>query len=141
LSANGCDELFCGYDRYRSVCHYGRRDAEVSMLMDAMFANEFALIGEIKIVAAQFGVQVLQPFLSTTFIEFTKSIPIDQKIKGPDDMMRKHILRHVALEIGVPEEFAMKCKKALQYGSSIHKHSKEIKRRRKIGIGISVLKR
>jgi asparagine synthase (glutamine-hydrolysing) len=143
LSANGCDELFCGYDRYRSVCHYSRRDAEVSMLMDRMITNEFALIGEIKIVAAQFGVQVLQPFLSTRFIEFAKSIPIDQKIKGPDDMMRKHILRQVALEIGVPEESAMKRKKALQYGSSIHKHFKVIERRggTKVGIGIGVLKR
>lgn len=128
LSANGCDELFCGYDRYRSVCHCGRRDAEVSMLMDRMITNEFALVREIKIVAAQFGVQVLQPFLSTRFIEFAKSIPIDQKIKGPDDMIRKHILRQVALDIGVPKESAMKRKKALQYGSSIHKYFRKMEK-------------
>ena len=125
LSANGCDELFCGYDRYRSVCHHGR-DAEISMLMDKNLSNELALIGEIKIVAAQLGVQVRQPFLSTKFIEFSKSIPIDQKIRGPDDMIRKHVLRQAALAIGVPEESAMKPKKALQYGSSIHKCFKKI---------------
>ena len=131
LSANGCDELFCGYDRYRSVCHHGR-DAEISMLMDKNLRNELALIGEIKIVAAQLGVQVRQPFLSTKFIEFSKSIPIDQKIRGPDDMIRKHILREEALALGVPEESAMKPKKALQYGSSIHKCFKKIERETRI---------
>ncbi len=133
LSANGCDELFCGYDRYRSVCHNGS-NAEISMLMDKMLANELALIEEIKIVAAQLGVHVLQPFLSTKFIKFAKTIPINQMIQGPDDMIRKHILRQTALAIGVPEESAMKPKKALQYGSSIHKYFKEIERREKRGL-------
>jgi asparagine synthase (glutamine-hydrolysing) len=129
LSANGCDELFCGYDRYRSAYHRGG-EAEISTLMDNNLANEFALIGEIKIVAAQLGVQVRQPFLSPRFIQFVKTIPIDQKIKGPNDMIRKHILRQTALALGVPEESAMKPKKALQYGSSIHKCFKKIERRR-----------
>jgi asparagine synthase (glutamine-hydrolysing) len=127
LSANGCDELFCGYDRYRSAYRGG--EAEISTLMDNNIANEFALIEEIKIVAAQLGVQVRQPFLSQRFIEFAKTIPIEQKIKGPDDMIRKHILRQMALALGVPEGSAMKPKKALQYGSSIHKYFKEIERR------------
>jgi asparagine synthase (glutamine-hydrolysing) len=127
LSANGCDELFCGYDKYRSF--YRRGVAEVSALMDHNIDNEFDLMGEIKIVAAQLDVQVLQPFLSQKFIKFAKNIPIDQKIHGPNDMIRKHILRQVALEIGVPEESAMKSKKALQYGSAIHKYFKKIERR------------
>jgi asparagine synthase (glutamine-hydrolysing) len=98
--------------------------------MDNNIANEFALIEEIKIVAAQLGVQVRQPFLSPRFIQFAKTIPIHQKIKGPNDMIRKHILRRTALALGVPEESAMKPKKALQYGSSIHKYFKKIEGRR-----------
>ena len=125
LSANGCDELFCGYDRYRRVYHRGV--AELSALMDHNISNEFVLMEEIKIVAAQLDVQVRQPFLSPKFIKFAKTIPIDQKIEGPDDMIRKHILRQVALDAGVPEESAMKPKKALQYGSCIHKYFKKIK--------------
>jgi asparagine synthase (glutamine-hydrolysing) len=97
--------------------------------MDNNIADEFALLREIEIISAQSGVEVRQPFLSSKFIQFSKSIPITQKIKGPDDMTRKHILRHMALEIGVPEQSAMKPKKALQYGSSIHKHLKKIDRR------------
>ena len=129
LSANGCDELFCGYDRYRSA-YSQEGEKEISMLMKYNLANEFALIKEIKIVAAQLGVQVIQPFLSHKFIQFAKTIPIDQKINGPDDLIRKHILRQIALDIGVPIESAMKPKKALQYGSSIHKSYKKTVRRR-----------
>jgi asparagine synthase (glutamine-hydrolysing) len=129
LSANGCDELFCGYDRYRDVYHGG--EAEISKLMDRKIANEFSLMEEIEIVTAQLGVQIRQPFLSPGFIEFAKTIPLDQKIKGPNDMTRKHILRCAALAIGVPEESAMKPKKALQYGSSIHKYFKKIERNKR----------
>lgn len=125
LSANGCDELFCGYDGYRKA--YSGGEAAIMKLMDEKIANEFALIAEIAVVAGQFGVLVKQPFMSPKFIEFAKSIPVDQKIKGRYDMTRKHVLRQVALSIGVPTESAMKPKKALQYGSLIHKHFKKMK--------------
>jgi hypothetical protein len=36
-------------------------------------------------------------------------------------MVIKYILRQADIAIGGPEESAMKTKKALQYGSSIHK--------------------
>ena len=123
LSANGCDELFCGYNGYRAV--YGEGEAAIMKFMDAKIANEFALMEEIATVAAQFQVKVRQPFLSLKFIEFAKTIPVDQKIKGADDLMRKHVLRQAALSMGVPEESATRPKKALQYGSSIHKHFKK----------------
>ncbi|MDQ3836867.1 MAG: asparagine synthase C-terminal domain-containing protein, partial [Thermoproteota archaeon] len=127
LSANGCDELFCGYDRYRKV--YCNGEAEMNRLMEVCLANEFALMEEIKTVSAQLGIQIQQPFLSSKFVQFAKTIPINQKIKGSDDMIRKHILREVAIALGVPEESAMKPKKALQYGSSIHKYFKKAYRK------------
>lgn len=123
LSANGCDELFCGYNGYRMV--YNDGEAAIMRFMDEKIANEFALMEEIAAVAMQFGVYVKQPFLSEKFIQFAKLIPIDKKINGSDDLIRKHILRQVALLLGVPRESAMKPKKALQYGSLIHKYYKK----------------
>ncbi len=120
LSANGCDELFCGYNGYRAVFNEG--ESAILKFMDEKISNELTLVQEIAAVASEFGVAVRQPFLSPKFIEFAKSIPVDQKIRGADDMMRKHILRQAALLVGIPEESAMKPKKALQYGSLIHKH-------------------
>lgn len=120
LSANGCDELFCGYNGYRLA--YNGGPSALLALMDEKIANELVLTSEISVVSGQLGVSIRQPFLAPKFIEFAKTIPLGEKIHGPDDMVRKHILRRVALEIGVPEESALKPKKALQYGSQIHKH-------------------
>jgi asparagine synthase (glutamine-hydrolysing) len=124
LSANGCDELFCGYNGYRAV--YDKGANAIMNLMDEKIGNELTLMREIALVASEFGVQMRQPFLSKKFVEFSKTIPIDQKIRGPDDMIRKHILREVALLMELPKESAMKPKKALQYGSLIHKNFKKI---------------
>jgi len=124
VTANGCDELFCGYDGYRRV--YTGGEEAITKMMDEKIANEFALMSEISAVASQFGISVRQPFLSSKFIRFAKGIPVSQKIKGADDMTRKHILRQLAISINVPLESAMKPKKALQYGSSIHKNFKKM---------------
>lgn len=123
LSANGCDELFCGYNGYRQV--YGKGEGAVAQFMEEKLANERELVKEISFVAKEFGVEVRQPFLSERFIDFAKGIPLDQKIKAPDDLLRKHILRQAAIEMGVPQESALKPKKALQYGSMIHRHFKK----------------
>ena len=76
--------------------------------MEDKLANELLLMQEISKVAGGFGVQVRQPFLSPEFVRFAKTIPVGQKIRGPDDLVRKHILRQAALLAGVPEESAMK---------------------------------
>ncbi len=129
LTANGCDELFCGYNGYRLVFDLGKEAIE--KFMDEKIANEFDLMAEISRITEQVGVRVRQPFLSSAFIDFAKTIPIEHKINGKDDLLRKHILRQVALSIGVPEEAAMKPKKAIQYGSLIHKHFKAQQKQRR----------
>jgi asparagine synthase (glutamine-hydrolysing) len=120
LSGNGCDELFCGYDRFRSVYNHGEK--ELMMLTDKKLENEFELSQEIDRILNDLGVKLIQPFLTSEFITFAKSVPIDQKITGPCDMVRKHILRQVAVSINVPIQAAMQRKKALQYSSLIHKN-------------------
>jgi asparagine synthase (glutamine-hydrolysing) len=120
LSGNGCDELFCGYDRFRSVYDLGEK--ELMMLTDKKLENEFELMQEIDSILNELGVNLIQPFLTSEFISFAKSIPIDQKIIGPRDMIRKHILRQVAVSINVPIQAAMQRKKALQYSSLIHRN-------------------
>ena len=44
-----------------------------------------------------------------------------ENINGSDDLLRKHLLREVSLAVGVPTESALRPKKALQYGTLIHK--------------------
>lgn len=120
LTANGIDELFCGYNQYRFVYKYGK--SGIMKLMHEKILNELLLMEEIAKVTSNYGVTIKKPFLSERFIGFANTIPIDEKIKSEDDLLRKHVIRRLALDMGVPEEAAMKSKKALQYGSLIHKY-------------------
>jgi asparagine synthase (glutamine-hydrolysing) len=124
LTANGCDELFFGYDRYRSVYEQGNRS--IIKLMNQKIANEFILMKELEVITTELGVLIKHPFLSRKFITYAKSIPITENIKGSDDLLRKHLLRQVSLSIGVPTESALRPKKALQYGTLIHKNLAKI---------------
>jgi len=119
VTANGIDELFCGYNSYREAIEAG--EDEVVKMMNDKLKNEKEMMVAINAVTAEFGVTMIQPFLLPNFIEYAKKIPISEKIHGPDDMQRKHPIRELAMDCGVPEVAAQKQKKALQYGSQIHK--------------------
>ena len=119
VTANGIDELFCGYNSYREAIEKG--EDEVTKMMIEKLKNEGEMMVAINQVTAEFGVRMIQPFLLPNFTEYAKKIPISEKIHGSDDMKRKHIVRELAIDCGVPEVAAQKQKKALQYGSQIHK--------------------
>ncbi len=119
VTANGIDELFCGYHAYREAID--ESDNKVLELMNSKLENEQKMMQAVNDVTSEFNVKILQPLLSEKFIQYAKTIPISEKIKGKDDLLRKHIIRKLALEIGIPEISTTKRKKALQYGSLIHK--------------------
>jgi asparagine synthase (glutamine-hydrolysing) len=118
LSGSGLDELFCGYFSYKN--YYEKRD----LMM--VFMNRLVRIAkedkkEIDKIAAIFKVKYECPFLFDEFVDFAINIPLNHKILGEMDSIRKHILREIALEIGVPRSVALKKKKAFQYSSGMHK--------------------
>lgn len=119
LTANGFDELFCGYDRYRSI--YCRGEDSLLSFMNEKIENELHMMKEIAMIIDSLYIKSFQPFLTDTFINYAKGIPFEFKIKGPEDMLRKHIVREIALEIDVPKESAFHPKKAMQYGTMVHK--------------------
>jgi asparagine synthase (glutamine-hydrolysing) len=119
VTANGIDELFCGYNAYRDVISQG--ESAVNELMDQKLDNELKMMKAVNLISSEFGVEILQPLLSSEFVAFAKSVPIDEKILDSEDLMRKHAIRKLAKEIGVPEISYTKRKKALQYGTKIHR--------------------
>jgi len=119
VTANGIDELFCGYNSYREAIEAG--EDEVVKMMNDKLKNEGEMMVAINAVTAEFDVTMIQPFLLPNFIEYAKKIPVSEKIHGQDDMQRKHPIRELAMDYGIPEVAAQKQKKALQYGSQIHK--------------------
>ena len=119
VTANGIDELFCGYNAYREAFSGG--ESEINKVMDAKLDNELKMMKAVNLIASEFGVQILQPLLSPEFVDYAKTVPITDKITDSEDMYRKHMIRKLAKEVGVPEVSCNKRKKALQYGSKIHK--------------------
>ncbi len=119
VTANGIDELFCGYNAYRDAIKEG--EAKVMELMESKLQNELSMMKAVNLICSEFGVRMVQPLLSENFINYAKSVPIPDKVTDENDLLRKHILRKLALQIGIPELSANAKKKALQYGSLIHK--------------------
>jgi len=119
VTANGIDELFCGYNAYREAFSGG--ESQITKVMDAKLDNELKMMKAVNLIASEFKVRIVQPLLSTQFIEYSKTIPTSEKIHSSEDLLRKHIIRKLASQIGVPEISYTKRKKALQYGSKIHK--------------------
>ena len=119
VTANGIDELFCGYNAYREAFSEG--ESKIREVMTSKLDNELEMMNAVNLVASEFGVKIVQPLLSSKFIEYAKTIPLSEKIHDSDDLYRKHIIRKLASQINVPEISCTKRKKALQYGSKIHK--------------------
>lgn len=119
VTANGIDELFCGYDAYRRIFQEGEQG--IARAMNEKLQNEIRLMREVGRVSSEFGISVVQPLLSEEFAAYAGTVPIREKILGPDDLLRKHAIRDLARRAGVPHMSCVKRKKALQYGTRIHK--------------------
>jgi len=110
VTANGIDELFCGYNAYRDAFEKG--DKEIIQVMNSKIDNELKMMRAVNEVCSEFEVKVFQPLLSKDFISYAKTLPISDKIHDKDDLMRKHIIRQLASEVGVPDISSTKRKKA-----------------------------
>ncbi len=119
LSANGLDELFCGYRKYKKILEKGRGELEEAIKSDIKKARE--INERNRKIAKFFGVNFIEPFLDEKFVEFALKIPLEYKIKSPKDEIRKHLTREIAFELGVPKEIAFRKKKSMQYSSRIDK--------------------
>ena len=124
VNASGIDELFCGYEKYCKTFERGEDAIKNLITKEVGIALESKRLKDK--IASMFGVKNIEPFLEKDFVEFALQVPINLKIKGSSDKLRKHAIRNVAVKIGLPNDVAMRQKKAMQYGSGIHSFLKKI---------------
>ncbi len=128
LSANGMDELFGGYAIFQR--EYSPDEKVMRELMRTLIFTAQSDKAEIEKIARLFNITYTCPFLSPSFTELALTIPLDQAITNKNDDVRKHVVRNVALLLGIPRSTALQRKKAFQYSSGIHKSLQQLARNR-----------
>jgi len=119
VSANGPDELFCGYDRFRRILDSAGYDA-VDKEISRALAIADDLSRQVKSIVSHFALGMVEPFLNQKFRSEAIKIPSEYKILPENDLLRKRIWRCLGRSLNLPEEIVMRPKKAMQYGMGIH---------------------
>jgi len=119
LTANGPDELFCGYDRFRRLVDSLGFDV-VEEEMERSLQAALLLKQDVRTVLEEFDISTLDPFLLDGFTELCRRIPAQLKIKRGEDRLRKRLWRLYGRSLGLPESIVLRPKKAMQYSMGIH---------------------
>ncbi len=119
LSGQGADELFCGYNRYKNK-YQNPNDLKIELLNDLNNMYHVNLERDDKATMNN-SIELRVPYLDKQVIRTSLQMPINYLLHSEEDNIRKHILRDVAYELGVPKQIAYRPKKAAQYGTGIDK--------------------
>lgn len=117
LFGTAAEELFVGYERYYLYKQQGKD-------LDAILKEEYKTLPQreiawIKKVCRQFGIEARFPFYNKELAKFMFSIPLEERME--DNELKKGTLREAGKMLKIPELVLKRRKKAMQYGSGIHK--------------------
>ena len=115
LSGSGAEELFIGYDRY---FRYKGRQLE-KLLENEIKALPLGDCESQELVAKNFGMHTAWPFLYPPFVDEVLRCKLSERLGTRQE--KKPLLRRIAAELGVPQASIERRKKAMQYGSGVHK--------------------
>lgn len=119
LSGQGADELFCGYNRYKNK-YENQKELLEELTNDINKMYEVNLERDDKATMSN-SIELRVPFLDKKVVNTAIKTPINYMLDSNEDNIRKHILRDIARDVGVPEYIAYRPKKAAQYGTGIDK--------------------
>ncbi|MEK6978637.1 MAG: asparagine synthase C-terminal domain-containing protein [Candidatus Micrarchaeota archaeon] len=126
MFGSGAEELFVGYERYYSYNEEG-------LDLDKILREEFKTLKDRDIAATKklcnrIGIEARFPLYNNRIAELAFSVPLEERMAERE--LKKGILRDAGKLLGVPEIALKRKKRAMQYGSGIHKillkHAEEI---------------
>ena len=128
LFGSGAEELFVGYHKYYSALEEGKD-------LDLLLQQEIKTLPQRDIkragVVAKFcEVKIRVPFMDDALIDAVFSFPASVRIGSIE--MKKPILREMAKKLNVPKLAVERQKKAMQYGSNVHKTFLDMIRKKEI---------
>ncbi|MDP6101447.1 MAG: asparagine synthase-related protein [Dehalococcoidia bacterium] len=120
LTGQAADELFGGYPWYRHIIEgEGYDQFQFRMQDDLLHLYKETLEREDKITMAH-SIELRVPYLDPEVIHTAMSIAPELKVFGGDDVLGKHVHRELAVEMGIPYDWAMRPKEAAQHGAGVH---------------------
>jgi len=123
FSGHGADELFGGYARYEYLASSGDTGAAGS----EMFRDLLGIwrgLDRNHALARTAGVDVCYPYLDREVVRLALSIPPERKVVGSTEAGKEYIRKFPLREVAcrrLPEKLALQPKRAMQYGSGVHR--------------------
>ena len=117
LFGAAAEELFVGYERYYSYKDSGQN-------LEQLLKNEFRTLKDreicwIKKICRHFGLEARFPYYNKKLEKLVRGIPLEVLME--DKEKKKGVLREAGKMLGVPDFVLARKKRAMQYGSGIHK--------------------
>lgn len=126
FSGLGSEEIFAGYERHKKST-----DINKECLSGLLKIYERDLYRD-DIITMNHALELRLPYLDTKLVAYALKIPEQYKLSGNGDKQRsKIILRDIAKEVGIPEEFAERRKRAAQYGSNFDRAIEKLAKQKK----------
>ncbi len=117
LTGSGAEELFAGYDRHlQCFLKNGELRKMLHGELRALYSKDLENSSR---TAALNQCELRYPFLDSDFIKVATSLKPELNLSISGE--KKIILKLISIELGLPREIAERLKKAMQYGSGIHK--------------------
>ncbi len=117
IFGSGAEELFVGYERYLTYFDQGKD-------LDKLLREEFRTlkhrdIAWVEKICRKFSLEARFPFYNNDLAKMMFAVPIEDRIA--DRELKKGLLREAATVLGTPKLALSRRKKAMQYGSGVHK--------------------
>ena len=122
FSGLGSEEIFAGYERHKKSS-----DINKECLFGLLKMYERDLYRD-DVITMNNNIELRLPFLDKTLVSHSLRIPSQFKISDGRD---KIVLRDIAKNHGIPDEFAERKKKAAQYGSGFDRCLAKLARQKK----------